>query len=118
MNRDTHTHRHSFAPRVTEGSTPPPSAVDGPEPDERALRSLLTGLDTTGGQESGEPDTTPFGVSGPLVLTVEDVAALLKMSRSAAYEAINRGDLPSRRLGRRILVPVPLLREWLGLGPS
>lgn len=50
-----------------------------------------------------------------MMLTVPEVAPILLMSTSAAYEAARRGDFPSRKVGRRILVPLPLLREWLGI---
>lgn len=46
-------------------------------------------------------------------ITVEEAASLLGIGRSAAYEAARRGQLPTRRLGRRLLVPVPALLEWL-----
>ena len=39
---------------------------------------------------------------------------LLGLGRTAAYDAARRGELPTRRLGRRLLVPVPALLEWLG----
>jgi excisionase family DNA binding protein len=54
-------------------------------------------------------------LDGRLTVTVEEVAKLLGLGRSAAYEAARRGDIPSRRLGRRVVVPVPLLVEWLGI---
>jgi excisionase family DNA binding protein len=47
-------------------------------------------------------------------LTVEETATLLGLGRTAAYEAARRGDFPTRRLGRRVIVPVPALLEWLG----
>lgn len=47
-------------------------------------------------------------------ITVEEAASLLGIGRSAAYEAARRGQLPTRRLGRRLFVPVPALLEWLG----
>lgn len=53
-------------------------------------------------------------LDGRPTLTVEETASLLGLGRSAAYEAIRRGEIPSRRLGRRLLVPVPALLEWLG----
>ena len=53
---------------------------------------------------------------GRLVLSIDDVASLLGMGRSSVYEAIRRGQLPSRKLGRRLLVPVPGLLAWLGFG--
>ncbi len=49
-----------------------------------------------------------------ITLTVEEVASLLGLGRTAAYEAARRGQIPSRRLGRRVIVPVPALLEWLG----
>ena len=47
-------------------------------------------------------------------ITVEQAAQLLGLGRTAAYEAARRGEFPTRRLGRRIVVPVPALLEWLG----
>lgn len=47
-------------------------------------------------------------------ISVVEVAELLGIGRSAAYEACRRGDIPTRRLGRRLLIPVPALLEWLG----
>lgn len=47
-------------------------------------------------------------------ITVEEAAALLGIGRTAAYEAARRGQLPTRRLGRRLLVPVPAFLSWLG----
>ncbi|MDX1468939.1 MAG: helix-turn-helix domain-containing protein [Acidimicrobiia bacterium] len=52
-----------------------------------------------------------------ITLSVEETATLLGLGRSAAYEAARRGDIPSRRLGRRVIVPVPALLTWLGLSP-
>lgn len=52
-------------------------------------------------------------------LTVEEAAELLGVGRSSAYEAARRGELPSMRLGRRLVVPVPaLLRLLHELGAS
>ncbi len=48
-----------------------------------------------------------------LVYTVEEAAKLLGISRSFAYEAVERGEIPSMRIGRRILVPKPRLERYL-----
>ena len=40
-----------------------------------------------------------------LTLTVEEAACLLGISRALGYELVARGQLPSVRLGRRIVVP-------------
>jgi excisionase family DNA binding protein len=46
-------------------------------------------------------------------ITVEEAAELLGIGRTAAYQAARRGQLPTCRLGRRLLVPVPALIELL-----
>jgi len=48
-----------------------------------------------------------------IVLTVEEAAQLLGLSRGSIYEAIRRGDIPSLRVGRRILVPRVALERLL-----
>lgn len=53
-------------------------------------------------------------VSARPTLTVEEAATVLGIGRSAAYEAARQGELPTRRIGRRLLVPVPALLAWLG----
>jgi excisionase family DNA binding protein len=51
----------------------------------------------------------------PLVLTVEQAAELLQIGRTAAYEAVHRGDLPAVRIGRSLRVPRHQLEALLGL---
>jgi len=48
-----------------------------------------------------------------VTLTIEEAAGLLGLGRTAAYEAARRGEIPSRRLGMRVLVPVPAFLAWL-----
>ncbi|WP_436793493.1 helix-turn-helix domain-containing protein [Actinospongicola halichondriae] len=50
-----------------------------------------------------------------ITLTVDELAEVLDKSRSATYAAVGRGELPARRVGRQIVVPIPLLQQWLGL---
>lgn len=57
-------------------------------------------------------------LEGRLTVTVDEAAAILGLGRSAAYEATRRGQIPSRRLGRRIVIPVPLLLDWLGVSTA
>lgn len=61
---------------------------------------------------------TMSDVRGRATITVEQAAELLGIGRTAAYEAARRGQLPTRRLGRRLLVPVPALLSWLGDRPK
>jgi len=41
----------------------------------------------------------------PLVISVKEAARLLRLGRNQAYDAVRTGQLPSIRVGRRILVP-------------
>lgn len=51
-------------------------------------------------------------------LTVDQVAAILGISRASAYNAVRDGQIPSIELGRRKLVPTAALRSMLGLDPN
>lgn len=57
-------------------------------------------------------------IASRTTITVEEAASLLGIGRSAAYDAARRGQLPTRRLGRRLLVPVPAFLAWLGSSPD
>jgi excisionase family DNA binding protein len=50
-----------------------------------------------------------------LTISVEETGRLLGISRGLAYELVNRGELPSVRLGRRIVVPRRALDRMLNL---
>jgi excisionase family DNA binding protein len=47
-------------------------------------------------------------------LTVEGAADVLGIGRASAYAAAGNGELPTVRIGRRLLVPVAGLRRMLG----
>lgn len=51
----------------------------------------------------------------PATITVEEAAELVGMSRSAAYRAAARGQLPTVRLGRPLRVPTAKFLAMLGL---
>jgi excisionase family DNA binding protein len=50
---------------------------------------------------------------GPLVVSVVEAAELLAISRGLAYELARAGQMPSLRLGRRLVVPRAVLLTWL-----
>lgn len=52
--------------------------------------------------------------NAPDVLTVEQVAELLRISRGSAYEGVRTGEIPALRVGRTIRVPKYRLQELLG----
>jgi predicted DNA-binding transcriptional regulator AlpA len=53
-------------------------------------------------------------------LTPDQALGLLGkvISRAAFYNAINRGEVPHRRLGKRIIIPRHAFLEWLESAPT
>ena len=47
-------------------------------------------------------------------LSIPEAARVLGIGRSAAYQAARAGELPTIRIGRRVLVPVVALERVLG----
>lgn len=47
-------------------------------------------------------------------VSVEEAASILSLGRSAAYIAARCGEIPTLRIGRRLLVPTLPLRRMLG----
>ena len=58
-----------------------------------------------------DPRTTP-------TMHVEQAAELFGVSRASAYKGIASGEIPSIRIGKRILVPTAAVLEMLGLRAS
>lgn len=54
-----------------------------------------------------------IGEEQRLTYSVDEVAAILGISRSAVYDCIARGEIPARRLGRRIVVVRAALETFL-----
>jgi excisionase family DNA binding protein len=54
-------------------------------------------------------------VPAPMTMTVEQAGRLLGISRGAAYRAASCGQIPTIRLGRRLLVPTARLHQLLGI---
>lgn len=52
------------------------------------------------------------------VLNVEQVADLLGLGRNTVYEAANRGEIPHRRVGRRLIFSRTAVLEWLQAKPA
>jgi excisionase family DNA binding protein len=51
-------------------------------------------------------------------ITIDEVCPILGLSRSATYQAASNGEIPTIRIGRRILVPTAALRRMLQLEPG
>ena len=57
---------------------------------------------------SGDGSTT---TDGRRAVTVPEAAAVLGLGRSNAYAAVRSGDIPSVRIGGRVLVSVAVLER-------
>jgi excisionase family DNA binding protein len=48
----------------------------------------------------------------PLLITVREAAERINLSRDTVYDLIARGEIPSKRVGRALRVPVKALEKW------
>lgn len=48
------------------------------------------------------------------VVTLNEAAAMLRIARGSAYQAAHRKEIPTIRIGRRLLVPLAALEQMLG----
>lgn len=66
---------------------------------------------------NGEPTSIraddPFA-GLPLLIAVPEAAKLLGISRAAAYRFASSGELPAKRLGRRVYIISAKLRAFIG----
>ena len=65
----------------------------------------LSRLGSTGNENYWEIDMSMD--TGRLTYTVDEASIMLGLSRNSAYEGVARGDIPSIRVGRRLLIPSP-----------
>ena len=63
------------------------------------------------------PRIHPPHLDDRLTWTVAEAARLLGISRTCAYEAAHRGELPVRTIGRRMVVPRGALLRLLDEQP-
>ena len=47
-------------------------------------------------------------------VTVDEFAELMGIGRTSAWAAVNAGEVPTIRIGRRVLIAVPALLRTLG----
>lgn len=69
-----------------------------------------------------DPDRAPTAAAtdhpafpGRLGLSVEEFAAAVGISRTSAYLAAQRGEIPSKVIGRRRIIPIAALAAWLAV---
>ena len=54
----------------------------------------------------------------PDVLTVDEAADFLHLGRQAVYDAVGRGEIPHRRIGKHIRFSRTGLIQWLAAGAA
>ena len=65
------------------------------------------------------PASTPLPPGAPVdleILTADEVARLLGVDRKTVYRAARQGEIPHRRIGRRLLFERGSIVQWLRQG--
>lgn len=78
--------------------------------------TLMTSTRTTDHQAGDR--TIPVPDEAPTIPLWPAAGRAVGLGRSATYDAAARGDIPTIRLGRRIVVPTASLRRLLGMDES
>ena len=111
---DGHDPTNRTEPYMTEDNRTQHDSVRRPGPAHMfVVRSDDDHLPEAAARHVKGPPASPTG-SDRLVLTVDEAAYLLNISRGLAYELVARGELPAIRLGRRIVIPRVAMEELLG----
>lgn len=65
---------------------------------------------------TSESDATPPG--DPCIMTVDEVAELLRLNRKTVYELVRQGKIPVRRGGRSLRANREIVMRWLSEKPA
>ena len=60
----------------------------------------------------------PTASERPTLTVWPEAAAILGLCKASAYAAAERGEIPTIRVGRRLLVPTAALRRMLQIDPE
>ncbi len=66
-----------------------------------------------GTSDNRDHATESVNASRPILVSVQEASRLISMTRSATWDLVRSGDLPSVRVGRRVLVPVRGIGAWV-----
>jgi excisionase family DNA binding protein len=86
-------------------------------PDDSSARiafGLLHAFQIVSGAEPALPDDAARPERSADVMTADEVAALLRLDRKTVYDYAARGEIPCRRIGKRMLFSRDALALWLG----
>jgi len=74
--------------------------------------SLILDIVTQRRTKFNKPGATKMKADD-LTLTVDETAKFLRIGRNSAYQGVMRGEIPSFKVGKRILVPRAALERLL-----
>jgi len=66
-------------------------------------------------EPKAKPDLHALMAAGTWTVTVDEAALLLGIGRNSAYRSVKAGEIPSVKLGGRVLIPIPKLLAFLGM---
>jgi excisionase family DNA binding protein len=110
-------------PRELEPNRPDTNRADpsGSPAGDRAsqLSEPWSGAEAEGDLVASSATGTLFAplLADRFAVSVADAGQMLGVSRAFAYELVARGELPTIRLGRRVMVPKVALLAMVGLSP-
>ena len=62
-----------------------------------------------------QPELSKLEVEPPLLVSVKDASRMLGIGRSSMWKLISRGEIETRRIGRRTLIRRQALESFAGL---
>jgi excisionase family DNA binding protein len=77
-------------------------------PAHRVGPAVVAGKGSTPAASGDEPSTPDVP---HLLLTIQEVAAILRCGRTCVYDLIGRGELPAIKVGRLTRIPASALRD-------
>jgi hypothetical protein len=66
-----------------------------------------------GAGQQPAPTVLPAKWDGRLTFTVDEFGEIFRISRAGAYAAVANGTVGSIRIGRRVLIPRPVIERML-----
>ncbi len=72
--------------------------------------------DSAGPARAKRLPPNPRGAGDPDVMTVDEVAELLRVNRKTVYELVRQGLIPVRRVGRSLRASRETVLRWLSEG--
>lgn len=67
---------------------------------------------------SGNGDIPDASSGDPCIMTVDEIAALLRLNRKTVYDLAHQGKIPVRRIGRSLRANRETLMRWLAEGAA